>query len=306
MVSSGLRGPGRNSSPIVWATGIIAACITSSYGMPSRSAASRSCGRCNVVQQVPNPRARAASMKLQTAGRIDPHCEAWTAALGSVRSSGDAGDHQHGDFSHVVGKVLRRAISAQHIPARAAKPGFRRDPSRDRLQVRVPTLLVERSEGPPLVRIRHDDERPALLIAAAGGLLGQVKALLDQRRVDRAREIEPSPDGACGREQFVRAEVEFGTEVAGSPTRSTREIHRVVPAVAAAWLRLVRGGMGSARRREQCQYHRDRTVPALLGEWLTAMSPNGKSSPNGETRFADRAAPAVATVPASAWAPRSR
>jgi hypothetical protein len=55
------------------------------------------------------------------------------------------------------------------------------------------------------------------LIASAGGLLGQVQALLDQCWVDRARQIKPTPDGACGREQFIRAEIE--TSAAGSGCR---------------------------------------------------------------------------------------
>ena len=101
----------------------------------------------------------------------------------------------------MIRKVLSRAIRAQDIPAGCGSRGFRRDPSLDGVQVGIPSLLVESPKDSPLVWIGHDDERPALLIAAAGGLLRQVQALLDQRRIDLARQIEPLPDGACGREQ---------------------------------------------------------------------------------------------------------
>ena len=123
------------------------------------------------------------------------------------------------------------------------------------------------SKDLPLVRIRHDDERPALLIAAAGGLLGQVKALLDQASVDWAHEIEPSPDRASGREQFVRAEVEFGIEVAGCRHVQLEKSIVLSPPSLLLGSGSSAAGMGSARRGEQCQYRRDRTVPALLGLW---------------------------------------
>src|SRR5437764_347739 len=46
--------------------------VISSYGMPRISAASRSCIRWNVVQTVPSPRARAASMNDHAAGMVEP------------------------------------------------------------------------------------------------------------------------------------------------------------------------------------------------------------------------------------------
>ena len=48
-------------------------------GMPSSSAAAFSSVRCSVVQQVPRPRARAASMKLHTAGSSEPQMAACQA-----------------------------------------------------------------------------------------------------------------------------------------------------------------------------------------------------------------------------------
>src|SRR5581483_189246 len=74
--SSGLRLPGLKSVPMVYASGMSATCVTSSYGMPRISAASRSCMRWNVVHTVPSPRARAASMNDHAAGMIEPNIEA--------------------------------------------------------------------------------------------------------------------------------------------------------------------------------------------------------------------------------------
>ena len=61
----------------------------------------------NVVQQVPSPRARAPSMKLQTAGRIDPQCEAWSAALAPSVRPLMQGMTSTWDVSYVIGEVLR-------------------------------------------------------------------------------------------------------------------------------------------------------------------------------------------------------
>jgi hypothetical protein len=88
IVSKGWRAAGRNSVPRVWATGMSAACITASNGIPSSSAASRSGRRWKVVRTLPSPRARAASMKLQAPGMIDLHREACTTTgAWSVRPS---------------------------------------------------------------------------------------------------------------------------------------------------------------------------------------------------------------------------
>src|SRR5690606_36200920 len=78
MASRSRRAPGLKSVPIVWATGMRAPCITLS-GRPSSSAAACSWIRWSVVQQVPRPRDRAASMKLQVAGRSEPQMAAWRA-----------------------------------------------------------------------------------------------------------------------------------------------------------------------------------------------------------------------------------
>src|SRR5712691_10359184 len=71
--SNGIRSAGLKSPPVWKPTVISAACVYRSNGMPRRSATSRSYRRCSVVQAVPSPRARAASMKLQAAGRIEPY-----------------------------------------------------------------------------------------------------------------------------------------------------------------------------------------------------------------------------------------
>ena len=77
-VGDGRAGAAAKSSPMVYATGKRPACMCVSYGMPSRSAASRSRCRCSVVHAEPRPRERRASMKLHTAGRIDPQRLAWS------------------------------------------------------------------------------------------------------------------------------------------------------------------------------------------------------------------------------------
>src|SRR3954466_12024403 len=69
--STGRRRAGLKSSPLVYATGMSAACVTVS-GMPSSRLASCSYARCRVVNTEPSPRLRSASWKFHTAGRIDP------------------------------------------------------------------------------------------------------------------------------------------------------------------------------------------------------------------------------------------
>ena len=65
------RAAARKSSPVKWATGINATWVARA-GMPSRSAASAAYGRWMVVHDDASPRLRSASMKLHTAGRIEP------------------------------------------------------------------------------------------------------------------------------------------------------------------------------------------------------------------------------------------
>ena len=70
-----------------------------------------------MVQRVPRPRARAASMKLHTAGSTDPNAEAWTTwSRPSVRPRVARHD-VHGDLGEVVGQVARRAADAPLEPA---------------------------------------------------------------------------------------------------------------------------------------------------------------------------------------------
>ncbi|MFF5449690.1 hypothetical protein ACFY40_00380 [Streptomyces sp. NPDC012950] len=76
------------SVPIVYATGMNAACTTSSYGMPRKRANSLFRGRFPVVHTVPRPRSRAAGVKLRAAGRIEPRVPAWwVTEAPSVRPS---------------------------------------------------------------------------------------------------------------------------------------------------------------------------------------------------------------------------
>ena len=153
----------------------------SPYGMPSSSAASAFEGGGSVVQQVPNPRARAASMKLQIAEDRSHSRPARRRSLRPfVRQC--RGSPARG-LTHVIGKVLPSDTRAAY-PGSGWQPGFRRDPRWDRLQVRIPTPLVERAECLPFVWIGHDDERPTLVDCRRWGLAGQLQALLDQRRID--------------------------------------------------------------------------------------------------------------------------
>ena len=62
------RSAGLKSVPLVNASGLRHTCCTVSNGIPTMSATACSCMRCTEVQQVPRPRARAASMKLHMAG----------------------------------------------------------------------------------------------------------------------------------------------------------------------------------------------------------------------------------------------
>src|SRR5215208_4316667 len=79
--------------------------MTSSNGIPRISAASRSWRRWKVVQTLPRPRARAASMKLQAAGMIDPQREAWATTGAWSGAALHARDHVHRHLVDVVGQV---------------------------------------------------------------------------------------------------------------------------------------------------------------------------------------------------------
>ena len=61
--------------------------LTESWGMPNRAEASSSNMRWMVVQQVPSPRSRAASMKLQALGMMDPRTDAAPIPDRSIRPS---------------------------------------------------------------------------------------------------------------------------------------------------------------------------------------------------------------------------
>ena len=68
--SIGRRAAGLKSVPMVWAIGISATWVTWSYGMPSASAASRSCHRCSVVHILPAPSRRSGSDHAEAAPEL--------------------------------------------------------------------------------------------------------------------------------------------------------------------------------------------------------------------------------------------
>ena len=118
----------------------------------------------------------------------------------------------------------------------------------------------------------------SLLIAAAGRLLRQVKTLLDQTQVDRPREIEPPPDRARSREQFVRAEVEFGIQATSCRhVQLEKSIELSPPSL----LRSGREEMGLARETVAVPVSPGSDVSGAAGEMATAAFPNGKSLPKG-------------------------
>jgi len=65
------------------------------------------------------------------------------------------------------------------------------------------------SEGLLLCGILHDDEVPALAVAAGGGLQGDLEALFHHRSLDGLVEIEALAHAAGGLQHVVGREVEF-------------------------------------------------------------------------------------------------
>src|ERR1051325_86148 len=130
--------------------------------MPSSSAASRSCMRWKVVQAVPSPRERAASMKLQAAGMIEPNIEA-TSGFGlpskRPRTHGitGTGTSWRGSARWAEGLAMR-ALRPPAGPAAA-------------LGVGMGALPPQLGERRALAGVGDDHEVPVLGVARSGGLL---------------------------------------------------------------------------------------------------------------------------------------
>ena len=69
--------------------------------------------------------------------------------------------------------------------------------------IALKTLPVQICDDLFLVRVGHDHKTPILSVAAARGLEGDLDDFLNHLRCNRARQVEPPPHRARGRQQFI-------------------------------------------------------------------------------------------------------
>src|SRR5713101_4452639 len=156
--------------------------------MPSRSATSRSYRRCSVVQAVPRPRARAASMKLHAAGSIDPYRPASSRLLTPGRSTRPSmqgititGTSCMRSAGYWADAATRGSCTPRVVPLVPPAPALR---------VVVPGFLVQLTDDALLVRVGDDHPLPALGVAPGRRLDGDLQALKQDLARDRPIEIE--------------------------------------------------------------------------------------------------------------------
>jgi hypothetical protein len=70
-------------------------------------------------------------------------------------------------------------------------------------RVQIPRALVERGDAGALLRVRHDQEVPALRVRSRRRLERDFESTLDDGRLDRTLQVETLADGAGGGEQLV-------------------------------------------------------------------------------------------------------
>ena len=177
------------------------------------------------MQHDARPRARAASWKLHTAGSSEPHCDACHTGGSVVGATLDARDHPHRHLGDVIGEVVRRA---DHLARRVDVGGvLRRQVAEHRVTVAVDRLervAVPLGDRPLLLRVRDDEEVPALVVATRRCLGGDVDALADHREIDgRSRSsrlrtdrvVERSWSGSRGSSVDMAADA--NPQAAGAP-----------------------------------------------------------------------------------------
>src|SRR5207248_1523849 len=139
-----------------------------------------------------------------------------------------ARDDVHRHLVDVLGQVHDRVADAEELALTCAAAA---------LKIGIGDLAPELAERGPLGGIGDDDEVPRLCVARRRRLLRELQALLEHLALDRPAQVEPLADGARGREQLVRRQLERRHRTHASPpergradTRDERlSVHAFVP-----------------------------------------------------------------------------
>jgi len=148
----------------------------------------------SVVHAEPTPRARSASMKDQTAGRIEPYTDACASVPRILHASLDARDDVHRNLVEVLCQIARRIDDAREL-ARARIVGG----SSGRIvpAVRSRSLegaAVEPGERGALLGVGHYQEVPAWSFEPVRCLEGDLDRALEDGWLHGAGEVETLPD----------------------------------------------------------------------------------------------------------------
>ena len=158
-----------------------------------------------VVQALPSPRLRRASMKLHTAGQDRTPPAGLLEDRGIVEAPRDPGHEQHRHLLQVLAQVGHGGADPLGLGRRVVDLRF--GPGAGPGDVGVHAGAVEVGHLRLRRRVLDEDPLPELLVGAVGRLERQLQALLDDRPRDRPRQVEAAPHRPGRRQHLVDAQL---------------------------------------------------------------------------------------------------